>query len=171
MLGMSFRDKILPPEGLSAWRQGARAAGRKVVVTNGCFDLLHVGHVTYLEAARALGDVLLVGVNGDKAVRELKGDDRPLNPEADRAAVLAALASVDAVTIFEESRATRFLQVAQPDIYVKGGDYQLDTLDREEREALEAWGARIVLLPMVPGKSTRGLIAKLTGQGSGPARR
>src|SRR5215471_6900062 len=100
-----------------------RASGRKLVVTNGCFDLLHAGHVTYLETARSQGDALLIGLNGDDSVRQLKGPDRPLNPESDRAGVLAALASVDGICIFAERTATRFLAAAQPDVYVKGGDY------------------------------------------------
>ena len=134
-----------------------------MVVTNGCFDLVHAGHVAYLESARAQGDALLVGVNGDQAVQQLKGAGRPLNPEADRAAVVAALGCVDAVCIFPERRATRFLKVAQPDIYVKGGDYSLETLDPEERKVVERGGGRIVLIPFVPGKSTSGLIARLAG--------
>ena len=97
--------------------------GRKLVVTNGCFDILHLGHVTYLENARNHGDALLLGVNGDIAVTGLKGPGRPVNSETDRAAVLAALQSVDAVCIFTDKTATKFLAAAQPDIYVKGGDY------------------------------------------------
>ena len=161
---MSFRDKILSHDQLAQWRQQTRAARRKVVVTNGCFDLLHVGHATYLESARDRGDLLLVGVNGDAAVRELKGAGRPLNAEADRAAVVAALQSVDAVFVFAEKRATEFLRLAQPDIYVKGGDYTLDTLDPEERRMVEQAGGRIVLIPFVPGKSTTGLMQKLAGR-------
>ena len=114
-----------------------RARGKRLVVTNGCFDVLHLGHVTYLETARSQGDALLVGVNGDAAVHELKGPDRPVNPEADRAALLAALESVDGVCIFAEATAIRFLTVAEPDIYVKGGDYTLDTLNQEERRSIE----------------------------------
>jgi rfaE bifunctional protein nucleotidyltransferase chain/domain len=133
------------------------------VVTNGCFDLLHLGHVTCLETARRLGDCLLVGVNGDHAVRELKGTGRPLNGENDRAAVVAALAAVDAVVIFPETRAVRFLEAAQPDVYVKGGDYTLEGLNPDEKRVVEQGGGRIVLLPMVPGKSTTGLLARLAG--------
>jgi D-glycero-beta-D-manno-heptose 1-phosphate adenylyltransferase len=155
-------DKILSEDQLRGWRQAARESGKTLVVTNGCFDLLHVGHVTYLESARALGDLLLVGVNGDRAVRELKGSGRPLNGEADRAAVVASLGCVDAVVIFQETRAVRFLQMAQPDVYVKGGDYTVDSLDREEKRVVEEGRGRIVLIPMVPGKSTTGLISRLT---------
>src|SRR5213076_1759904 len=114
-----------------------RAGGKKVVATNGCFDLLHVGHVRYLQAARALGDALAVGVNGDKSVRELKGENRPLNNEHDRAEVLAALECIDFVTIFPEARATRLLELVRPAVYAKGGDYTAETLNAEERAALE----------------------------------
>jgi len=139
-----------------------RHSGRKLVVTNGCFDLLHLGHVTYLENARNQGDALLVGVNGDAAVRELKGADRPINEEAERAAVLASLESVDAVCVFAERTATRFLAAAKPDIYVKGGDYTLETLNVEERRTVEQAGGRIVIIPFVPGKSTTALLQKIT---------
>jgi rfaE bifunctional protein nucleotidyltransferase chain/domain len=131
------------------------------VVTNGCFDLLHVGHVTYLAGARALGDALLVGLNSDASVRELKGPARPLNPEADRALVLAALTMVDAVSLFPERSAAHFLERAQPDIYVKGGDYTLDTINPGERRIVESAGGSIVFLPLVPGRSTSALLAKI----------
>ncbi len=138
-----------------------RARGQRLVVTNGCFDLLHLGHVTYLETARNHGDALLVGVNSDAAVRELKGPERPVTPEADRAAVLAALESVDGVCIFAESTATRFLAAAQPDVYVKGGDYTLDTLNQDERRTVEEAGGKIVIIPFVPGKSTTATLKKI----------
>lgn len=138
-----------------------RARVRKVVVTNGCFDLLHVGHVTYLETARNYGDVLLVGINGDASVRELKGADRPLNTEQDRAGVVAALQSVDAVCIFPERTATSFLGAAQPDIYVKGGDYTVETLNQEERRLVERLGGRVIVVPCVPGKSTSELLKRV----------
>jgi len=111
--------------------------------------------------ARNQGDVLLVGVNSDGSVRELKGPGRPLNPEEDRAAVVAALEAVDAVCIFQDTRAERFLGLAQPDIWVKGGDYTLDSLDREERNAVERAGGRIVIIPLVPGKSTSSIVGKI----------
>lgn len=132
-----------------------------MVVTNGCFDLLHPGHATYLEAARALGSTLLVGINDDSGVRTLKGSGRPVNSEMDRAALLAALQSVDAVTVFPGDTAEAFLQLAQPDIYVKGGDYTLESLNQSERRIVEAAGGKIVLLPIVPGKSTTAILAKI----------
>src|SRR5690348_4709021 len=158
---VNFRDKIVPWEKLPAWRAQMRASGRKLVVTNGCFDLLHPGHVTYLESGRNLGDALLVGLNGDGSVRQLKGEGRPVNSEGDRALVLAALQSVDGVCIFEDRTATRFLAVAQPDVYLKGGDYTLETLNQEERRTVEAAGGRITIIPFVPGKSTTELLKKI----------
>ena len=158
---MNLLEKIISWDRLPAWRSAMRASGKKLVVTNGCFDLLHLGHVTYLETARNQGDALLVGVNGDNAVRELKGPERPLNEESDRAAVLAALESVTGVCIFAERLATRFLAAAQPDIYVKGGDYTLDTLNQDERRIVEQAGGRIVIIPFVPGKSTTALLQKI----------
>ena len=159
---MNFREKIVVWDKLPEWRAAIRASGKKLVVTNGCFDILHLGHVTYLESARNFGDALLVGVNGDDATQQLKGKGRPVNAEADRAAVLAALASVDGVCIFTEKTATKFLSAAQPDIYVKGGDYTLDTLSREERQAVEQAGGKIVIVPFVPGKSTTALLEKIS---------
>ena len=147
---------------LPTWREAIRKSGKKLVVTNGCFDILHLGHVTYLENARNFGDLLLLGVNGDAGVRELKGPTRPVNSESDRAAVLAALESVGAVCIFSEKTATRFLAAARPDIYVKGGDYTLDTLNQDERHAVESAGGKIVLVPFVPGKSTTSLLEKIS---------
>ncbi len=159
---MKFADKVVTWEQLPAWRAGLRAKGRKLVVTNGCFDLLHRGHVTYLESARALGDALLVGVNGDAGVSELKGPLRPVNCEDDRAAVLAALASVDGVCIFTDRTALRFLSAVQPDIYAKGGDYTIDTINQEERQLVEKLGGKVVVLPVVPGKSTTALLEKIS---------
>jgi|GEM_PF-178742 rfaE bifunctional protein nucleotidyltransferase chain/domain len=160
---VNFREKIIAWDKLPEWRAAMRASGRKLVVTNGCFDILHLGHVTYLESARNFGDALLVGVNGDNATRQLKGPGRPVNAEADRAAVLAALASVDGVCIFAEKAATKFLSATRPDIYVKGGDYTLDTLNQDERRAVESAGGKIVIIPFEPGKSTTALLEKISG--------
>jgi rfaE bifunctional protein nucleotidyltransferase chain/domain len=159
---VNFRDKIIAWEKLPEWRKNFRATGKKLVVTNGCFDILHLGHVTYLESARNFGDALLVGVNSDAAVRELKGPGRPVNSETDRAAILAALESVGGACIFADKTAVKFLTAAQPDIYVKGGDYTLDTLNQDERRAVESAGGKIVLIPFVPGKSTTALLKKIS---------
>jgi len=155
-----MNPKIVPLSRLANDTQKLRSAGKRLVATNGCFDILHVGHVRYLAAARALGDVLLVGVNGDASTRELKGAGRPVNNENDRAEVLAALACVDLVTIFPEVRAVRFLELAQPAIYVKGGDYTVDSLDQSEKTVLEKVGADIRLIPFEKGYSTSGLLQK-----------
>lgn len=161
---MELDSKIIPFDQLTEWRSGIRSSGKRLVVTNGCFDILHVGHIRYLSSARAAGDLLLVGLNGDQSVRELKGPERPLNIESDRALLLAALQCVDAVCIFPEKRATRFLKSSQPDIYIKGGDYTLDTLDQDERQAVEGAGGQILFIPFVAGRSTTNLIRKMSLQ-------
>jgi rfaE bifunctional protein nucleotidyltransferase chain/domain len=137
------------------------AQGKRLVLTNGCFDLLHAGHVRYLQQARFLGDALLVAVNSDESVRALKGQGRPLNSDLDRAEVLSALRCVDYVSIFEGMRVTEVIKALRPAIYAKGGDYTLETLDQEERNALEEVGAEIKLLSLVPGKSTTSLLKKV----------
>lgn len=159
---MSSADKVIAWEQLAAWRAALRAGGRRLVVTNGCFDLLHRGHVMYLEAARALGDALLVGLNADASVRGIKGPNRPVNSEEDRAIVLAALACVDGVCIFREPTALRFLETVQPDIYAKGGDYTLDTINQDERRLVERLGGKVAILPGAPGRSTSALLEKIS---------
>ncbi len=158
---MDFREKILSAEALHAWRDALRAEGRTLAATNGCFDILHAGHVHYLQAARNEADALIVGLNSDRSIAELKGPHRPIHTEADRAAVLAALEAVDAVFIFDELRATQFLQTVQPDIYVKGGDYTVDELPAEERAVIDAQGGRITVLAHVPGKSSTDIAKRI----------
>ena len=153
--------KIVELEELSARCEKLRSAGKKIVATNGCFDLLHVGHVRYLQAARALGDVLVLGLNGDRSVHELKGAGRPIATQNDRAEILAALESVDLVTVFPEIRATKFLAAVRPAIYVKGGDYTSETLDQEEGAILKEIGAATRLIPFETGYSTSGLIEQI----------
>jgi rfaE bifunctional protein nucleotidyltransferase chain/domain len=157
-------QKIVSGEQAAAIASELRAKGRKLVFTNGCFDLLHVGHVRYLAAARALGDALLVAINGDESVRALKGDGRPINRAADRAEVVAALECVDHVVIFDDVRATAVLEEIRPAIYVKGGDYSAETLNSEERAALEKMRAEIRIVPFQSGYSTSDLLAKLPGK-------
>jgi D-glycero-beta-D-manno-heptose 1-phosphate adenylyltransferase len=161
---MDFTEKILADSALGPWRENLRRTGRKLVATNGCFDVLHLGHVTYLQQARDQGDALLVGVTSDAGVRALKGPGRPLNNQDDRAAVLAALESVDAVRIFSETDAQAFLQSVRPDIYVKGGDYTIDTINQDERRLLDELGVKIVILAAVPGKSTSALVQKIQAE-------
>ena len=156
-----MKEKIVTVEEARALASAMRESGRKLVFTNGCFDLLHVGHVRYLEAARALGDALLVAVNGDESVRVLKGKSRPLNSESNRAEVVSALACVDYVVIFPEVRATALLEKVRPAIYVKGGDYTPDSLQAEERDALKRIGTEIKILPFEAGHSTSDLLGKI----------
>ena len=153
--------KVVELEDLSDRCEKLRSAGKKIVATNGCFDLLHVGHVRYLQAARALGDVLIVGLNGDSSVHELKGAGRPITTQSDRAEILAALACVDLVTIFPEIRATKFLAAVRPAVYVKGGDYTSETLDEEELTIMKEIDAAIRLIPFEIGYSTSGLVEQI----------
>ena len=154
-------DRLISSDKLAALGAEYAAQGKKLVLTNGCFDLLHTGHVRYLEQARGCGDALMVAVNSDASVRELKGPDRPLNGELDRAEVLAALRCVDHVTIFSGKRVTDVIRLLRPAIYAKGGDYTLETLDSGERAALEETGAKISLLQLVPGRSTTGILERM----------
>jgi len=152
--------KVVDWEAAARWVQELQGEGKQAVFTNGCFDLLHVGHVHYLEEARSLGDGLIVGVNTDASVaRLMKGPGRPLNPEAGRARVLAALACVDRVVLFAEDTPLALITRLAPDVLVKGGDYQLDEI--VGREVVLARGGRVVALPFVPGYSTTGLIERL----------
>ena len=130
-------------------------------MTNGCFDLLHAGHVEYLAAAKRCGDVLVLALNGDRSVRKLKGPERPLVPQAARAQLMAALEAVDYVVIFNTLRVTPVIEALRPDVYVKGGDYTRATLNAEEREALDGCGAKVKLLRLKPGFSTTALVAKI----------
>ena len=139
-----------------------RAGGQRIVFTNGCFDILHTGHVRYLKAARSLGDCLAVGLNSDVSVRRLKGPERPVNVEADRAEVLDALFAVDYVTIFDEPTAEDLIARIRPDVYVKGGDYTLETLP--EAKIVQQYGGRVAFVDLVPGRSTTKVIEKLRGK-------
>jgi rfaE bifunctional protein nucleotidyltransferase chain/domain len=161
-----MKGKIVTAEEAGAIGNEMRENGRRLVFTNGVFDLLHVGHVRYLQAARALGDALLVAINGDESVRTLKGPGRPVNCAEDRAEIVAGLECVDHVVIFQEVRATRLLEVVRPAIYVKGGDYTAETLHAEERSVLERIGSEIRILPFEAGHSTSGLLDKMKERGS-----
>jgi len=146
-------------------REQLRAAGRRVVLTNGVFDLLHTGHLYYLQQARSRGEALFIALNADASVKQLKGPLRPVQSENERAYALAALACVDAVVIFREKRLTAEIRALRPDVYVKAGDYTLEKLDAEERGALQAGGAKIEFLPFLAGFSTTSLIAKIKAAG------
>jgi D-beta-D-heptose 7-phosphate kinase/D-beta-D-heptose 1-phosphate adenosyltransferase len=157
-----MKDKILSQDELLGLRQSLRAASKTVVFTNGVFDLLHVGHVRYLAAARALGDALVVAINSDKTVRELKGAGRPVINENERAEILAALRQVDYVTIFDEVSPRSLIAALLPDVLVKGGDYTLDEI--HGREEVEAAGGRVVSLPFIPGASTSTIVERIRRQ-------
>jgi len=150
---------VMPLHQAVEMRAEMRARGQKLVFTNGHFDLLHVGHLDYLEKARALGDALYVGLNGDASTRRLKGEGRPIVPAVERARLLAALRVVDAVIIFEDDTADGLLRALQPEIYVKGGDYASKTLP--ERPTVEAYGGTIALIDYLPGHSTTELIERV----------
>lgn len=161
---MSAAEKVTGWPDLLAQRELWRGEGRTVVWTNGVFDLVHVGHVRSLEAAKSLGDVLVVGVNGDKSVRELKGPDRPLVTAGERAEVVAGLESVDRVVVFEETTPERALAELRPDIHAKGADYAPpDGKPLPERDLVESYGGRIEFLPFVPARSTSSLVEQLRG--------
>ena len=151
--------KLLSQDELLGVREGLRAEGKSLVFTNGVFDLLHVGHVRYLAEARALGDALVVAINSDRTVRELKGDKRPIMNEDERAEILAALRQVDYVTIFDDVSPRSLIARLLPDVLVKGGDYGLDEI--HGREEVEAAGGRVVSLPFVQGASTSTIIERM----------
>lgn len=150
---------IIPREHIKDACDAAREKGATVVFTNGCFDVLHAGHVRYLAKARAMGDFLVIGLNSDASVRRLKGNNRPINTEDDRAEVLDALRAVDAVTIFGESTAEALIEIVRPDVYVKGGDYTLETLP--EAKIVKEYGGRVEFVPLVEGRSTTNVIERI----------
>ena len=162
---MLQNPKLYSLEAAVRLRAAHRLAGKKLVLTNGVFDLLHTGHLYYLQQARTLGDLLFIALNSDASVKALKGPFRPVQTEAQRAYALAATWFVDGVVIFREKRLTPEIRALQPDVYCKAGDYTLEKLDPEERAALQQVGADIRFLPYLPGFSTTELIAKIKAAG------
>ena len=154
-----MKEKILSMEQMLAERDRLRAAKKRLVFTNGVFDLLHVGHVRYLAQARALGDALVVAINSDRSVRELKGPERPVFDQEERAEILAALRDVDYVVVFDDISPRGTIKKLLPDVLVKGGDYQLDEI--HGREEVEAAGGKVISLPFVPGASTTSLLERM----------
>jgi D-beta-D-heptose 7-phosphate kinase/D-beta-D-heptose 1-phosphate adenosyltransferase len=152
--------KVVSREELAARAERWRMEGARVVFTNGCFDLLHAGHLALLNEAARLGDVLVVGINSDASVKRMKGEDRPLVPQAERCALLAALACVDAVTVFDEDTPLETLRAVRPDVLVKGRDYRLE--DVIGRELVEAGGGRVALVELVRQKSTTALVERIS---------
>jgi rfaE bifunctional protein nucleotidyltransferase chain/domain len=155
---LPYQHKVLDRDSAAAQVRQWREHGQTVVFTNGCFDILHVGHVQTLQRARAEGQKLIVGVNSDASVQRLKGPTRPVNNQLDRAALLAALECVDAVTIFPEDTPVELLEVLRPDVHVKGGDYKVE--DLPEAKVVQKHGGRIVLIDLVPGRSTTAIIER-----------
>ena len=144
-------------ERVARWRE----AGKTIAYTNGCFDLLHAGHVRTLESARKLADVLVVGINGDESARQLKGPGRPIMPARERAEIVAALACVDLVIIFPELSSLPTIRALTPEVWVKGGDYDLHTVHQEEKAYVESYGGRVALGERVPGVSATEIIARI----------
>ncbi len=160
----SPEEKIMSIEAAITWRNSLRLTGIKLVATNGCFDILHRGHVEYLTTARNRGSALVVMLNSDDSVKSLKGPNRPVNSQDDRAYVLAALAVVDGVVVFDSPRCTEIIRELQPDIYVKGGDYNIDNINPEEKAALIEAETDIQFIPLTPGFSTTGTLDKISGK-------
>lgn len=160
---------VLDLDAAAALVDQLRAAGRRIVFTNGVFDLLHLGHVRYLQAARAEGDALVVGINSDRSVRAIKGPSRPIVPAAERAEVLAALACVDAVVVFDEETPAVVIERLRPDVLVKGADWAADRI--VGRESVEARGGRVVRVPLEPGQSTTGIVERIRGMVNGGGER
>jgi D-glycero-beta-D-manno-heptose 1-phosphate adenylyltransferase len=154
--------KIMLLDAAVKWRDQLARDGKKLVVTNGCFDILHRGHAEYLYKARSCGDALMVFINADSSIRELKGPSRPVNDEQSRAFILSSLFYVDSIVVFSESRCTNLFTSIRPDIYVKGADYNIDTINKEEKTALLAIGAKIEFIDLTPGFSTTRIIADLS---------
>ncbi len=153
-------SKIKSMDEAQKWREKMRKKGLEVVITNGCFDIFHRGHATYLIRAREQGDLLLLALNSDNSVKAVKGPSRPVNKEYDRAFIMACLPFVDAVVIFDTPDCVELLSLLKPDIYVKGGDYSIDTINQDERRLLDKMGCKIKLLSHVPGYSTTSIIEK-----------
>lgn len=151
--------RVMDLPDVAAFVSEQRARGKRIVFTNGVFDLLHPGHVRYLREARALGDLLIVGVNADESVRRNKGPGRPITPQDERAELLAALASVDAVVVFPEDTPADIIRRVQPDILVKGADWPADQI--VGRDTVEARGGRVVLVPVEPGYSTTSIVERI----------
>jgi rfaE bifunctional protein nucleotidyltransferase chain/domain len=152
------------PQAVAA-REALRSQGRRVVLTNGVFDLLHTGHLYYLKKARALGDALFIALNSDASVKQLKGPLRPVQDEEQRAYALAALECIDGIVVFREKRLTAEILALRPDVYCKAGDYTLEKLDAGERGALQAVGTQIEFMPFLEGFSTTALIARIKAAG------
>ena len=152
-------NKIYPKNELKAEVDRLKREGKKVIFTNGCFDILHAGHTRYLREAKKLGDILILALNSDNSVRSIKGEKRPIVPEAERAEVVASLASVDYVTVFNEPTPLALIEFLQPDVIVKGGDWA--EKDIVGTEAVRKWGGRVAIMPEIEGASTTNVIERV----------
>jgi D-beta-D-heptose 7-phosphate kinase/D-beta-D-heptose 1-phosphate adenosyltransferase len=159
-----IEEKIVSREDARKRMDAWKKEGLKVVFTNGCFDLIHAGHVRYLERAKALGDRLVVGVNDDASVKALKGEGRPIQPVTDRAMIIAALASVDLVVVFPELTTDAILRALKPDVMAKGGDYTLETLVASERDFVKSYGGEVAIIPHMGPTSTTALVQRIRRQ-------
>ena len=154
-------DKLTSPEDLSRICEELRAQGKRIVWTNGCFDILHTGHITYLQRSARVGDILVLGINSDRSVRANKGPERPINDERERSIILSALACVDYIVVFDDDSPIELVKTLKPDVYAKGGDYTIDTIDQDERRAVEAYGGEIHIVPGVEGRSTTAVVSQI----------
>ena len=156
-----MKKKIVSLQNLIKIVDSYKKKNIKIVWTNGCFDILHIGHIKYLEQAKKSGDILIVGLNSDNSVKKLKGENRPIFNENDRATVLSFLTFIDHIIIFDQASPSEMLDLLQPHYYIKGGDYTIDTIDQHERRLVEAYEGRIKILPYVKGVSTSDIIKKI----------
>jgi rfaE bifunctional protein nucleotidyltransferase chain/domain len=159
MGGWTLMNKILSWATLKKEVEGQRAAGKRIAFTNGCFDILHVGHVRYLHEARKMGDILILGLNSDASVRAIKGEKRPLVPQDDRAEVIASLTAVDYVTLFDEATPLTLIEYLQPDLLIKGGDWKEEAV--VGRDQVRSWGGKVVIIPMTEGASTTNIVERI----------
>jgi rfaE bifunctional protein nucleotidyltransferase chain/domain len=156
---MELMDKIVTWKALKTEVEKRRKEGKTIAFTNGCFDILHVGHVRYLREARRLGDLLILGLNSDTSVRAIKGEKRPLVPEAERAEVVASLTAVDFVTLFDETTPLKLIEFLHPDCLIKGGDWGEEAV--VGGDAVRSWGGRVAIIPLIPGASTTNIVERV----------
>lgn len=154
-------NKITNLEELKQIVENLKSQGKKIVWTNGCFDILHIGHIRYLQKAKEAGDILIVGINSDESTKQIKGPNRPIINESERAEILAALSCIDYIIIFSELHPIKYLELIKPDFYVKGGDYNIDTIVQEERKIVESYRGEIIIINVSANSSTTNIIEKI----------
>jgi len=154
-------NKVIDLKDLISKKNQMKKEKKKIIWTNGCFDILHIGHIRYLEKAKLYGDILIVGLNDDESVRKLKGEKRPIINEKERAEILSALEFIDYIVFFHETDVTKYLKALEPDVYVKGGDYTMETINQDERKIVEDYSGRIIIIPAETSNSTTNIIEKI----------